>query len=178
MANKKQVGGFFVYHDDRGRSIYYDVFTKNGYLINNRDQDKFALFNLRYLLAALAFMIVFVFFGAESLFWALLSALITFIITYLVFRFTFMNKLPLLPGFVKPKKLSFIAQTAQDLSSGTLLVVIFMCLALTGLFIINIGLSEISGTELWGYYVVIAILIIFACAHIASLVIKLTNKKN
>lgn len=178
MANKKQAGGFFVYHDDRGRSIYYDIFTKNGYLITNRDLDKFALFNLRYFVAALAFMIVFVFFGAESLFWALLAALIAFIISYLVFRFTLMNKLPLLPGFVKPKNAGFITQTAQDLSTGTLLIVIFMCLALAGLFIINIGLSEINGTELWGYYVVIVLLIVFALAHIAALIKKLTNKKS
>ena len=35
---KGNVSGWHVYKDDRGRAVYYDVFSKTGYILANNEE--------------------------------------------------------------------------------------------------------------------------------------------
>ena len=58
---KGSVSGWHVYKDERGRAVYYDVFSKNGYILAN-NEDRYKQFSMRFVMGAIGFFFFFFFF--------------------------------------------------------------------------------------------------------------------
>ena len=46
---KGNVSGWHVYKDDRGRAVYYDVFSKTGYILAN-NEERYKQFSLLFVM--------------------------------------------------------------------------------------------------------------------------------
>ena len=54
---KGNVSGWHVYKDERGRAVYYDVFSKTGYILAN-NEDRYKQFSMRFVLGAIGFILM------------------------------------------------------------------------------------------------------------------------
>lgn len=57
---KGSVSGWHVYKDERGRAVYYDVFSKNGYILAN-NEDRYKQFSMRFVMGAIGFILMLMF---------------------------------------------------------------------------------------------------------------------
>lgn len=57
---KGNVSGWHVYKDERGRAVYYDVFSKTGYILAN-NEDRYKQFSMRFVLGAIGFILMLMF---------------------------------------------------------------------------------------------------------------------
>ena len=54
------VSGWHVYKDERGRAVYYDVFSKTGYILAN-NEDRYKQFSMRFVMGAIGFILMLMF---------------------------------------------------------------------------------------------------------------------
>ena len=57
---KGNVSGWHVYKDERGRAVYYDVFSKTGYILAN-NEDRYKQFSMRFVMGAIGFILMLMF---------------------------------------------------------------------------------------------------------------------
>lgn len=125
-----------MYVDERNRDIYYDIFTKNGYVIDEKRAKRFNMFKNRFIL---------VFMGAVLAVNFVLDLNVTIILSVLAlaaleysFRFKFLAHCTMIPKFKKGKRAVF--DEHEDKPKEILRIVLYLLFA--GLIVANAYISE------------------------------------
>lgn len=174
----EKISGLFVYQDKLGRNIYYDIFSKTGYLIASRDVKQFKNYNLRLTIAMIAFPVVFLFAPVKALLFASVASVLVYVVMYAMFRINLLPLLTPLPNFERPKKDNIILSTARETEASKLWIIIIMTVLIIAMIGLNLIMSEVNTAAMIVYYVVFALMGAFLFVHVAALVLKLTGKVN
>ena len=151
MANSQtkvqELKGLNIYHDRRHGTVMYDVLTKNGYVILNRDVKKLVLNDLGFPVAIL------VYFLSQNLkvdsYVGPLAAIAAYILCKLLFRFLYLYKLPVIKNY-EPEggKKGFIERFASIYNKTQLIIVAVLAIAIFIASMVMIYLKLFTGINM------------------------------
>ena len=181
MANNKikaiNLEGYFIYHDEKGRTYYSLPNSKTGYVITNADAEKYYLYQLRPLACLLVALVLYFVFKVPVLY-SLFVGIGIYAVSTVIFFTKFLTKLPKKENFVKPDKHSFISEQAKNSSVFKLAIIpIFAILLITGIALAIKAKSFKSLYSLLLGLLVIGGYSVFAIIELAALIVKLTGSK-
>lgn len=126
MENKKVVG-FNVYKNDKNQNIYYNHLTKKGYLIDDKNIEKFNLFNKRHFIAiAIGMIIPYYFVNTRKIEIMIIVSIIFLCISQFLFYKKFLPTLTQFENFKPLNKTSFLTQIKEGNSKGKLILKAFL----------------------------------------------------
>ena len=142
--NTSTVKGMNIYYDDKNRSIYYDRFTKQGYLIQDKNSREYYMYQNRYMFVAIAVILAS---GFISDFWICLSAGICALVVFeYMFRMKFLKSLSVVGGFVPNRKSGLVQAATTPEEKNKLLLKAGLYLALSILLVVN---AMTNNYEMW-----------------------------
>ncbi|MBQ6335108.1 MAG: hypothetical protein IJI46_08585 [Erysipelotrichaceae bacterium] len=174
IIKARDLAGIFIYQDPKQGTIFYDIFSRKGYILTSSDVKTYSLYTTIFPLS------IIVAFGAMSLFnLNYLVTAIVFALAYLLgalaFRFMFFYKLPEAKNWKPVKKESIFLYLARGYSVTRLVILICLLIALSILMPIYANVSGYQGINLYGSYLVGAAALLGAIITIISLILKLKN---
>lgn len=181
MANNKikaiNLEGYFIYHDEKGRTFYSLPFSKTGYVIGNADAEAYYLYQLRPLACILVALVMY-FVLRIPVIYSCLTGIGIYAISTVIFFTKFLKKLPKKENFIKPDKHSFVEEQAKNSSVFKLVIIpLFAVLLIIG---ISLAIKAKSYKSL--YSLLLGLLAIggysvYAILELAALIVKLTGPK-
>ena len=124
------ISGRNIYLDNHNQTVYYDKITKKGYIIDNKFEKQFYFYNHRFILIA----VVLILFSSYFPSWihVIILGIILGIITELLFRFQFLNKLRLAKKFDKTKKQTLLKAivASKDVKKTILRIILYLAFAI------------------------------------------------
>lgn len=162
-------------YQEKKRTVYYDIFTKNGYIINNAEARTYLLYSARYATAALIGCLVF--YINNNLLICLGVALAVLVVLEVLFRKTYLYKLPEIKNYQRPAKAGYIAETAEK-ESYLRIILLIVCGVLLA---VMIGMNTKNGVYKDQLSVVLAYVVTFgalfvAMLNVVALIKKIRNK--
>ena len=154
---KGNVSGWHVYRDERGRAVYYDVFSKTGYILAN-NEDRYKQFSMRFVLGAIGFILMLMF---DMPIWLCVLAGVA-VYGFLEFRFRIFLK--------KCNEKMKSEASIKTLDTNKIILKMVLLLALAVLIIINAYNENYTGWMLTLNYVISALTFIFALYHAKELI--------
>ncbi|MCL2321635.1 MAG: hypothetical protein FWC47_05945 [Oscillospiraceae bacterium] len=129
------VKGWNIYVDERGRTVYFDILTKIGYVIDENNQRLFYFFHNRYIIIIFGIIL----FGDYllDLKYTIAIGFILIIALELIFRFWYLNKLKMLDNFTPRKKASVLNGLIEDNNPKKTLVMAVLYAAFSVLVVVN-----------------------------------------
>lgn len=161
MAGKNKVTGFNIYKDKKNRDVYYDVFTKEGYVITPNEVTKLNFYQKRFIIPVIIFALTYTIdlFGFKfGIVGAGAASLLSFVCIEYFFRFRFLKSMITLPNFVPNKKEDYFHQLATSSPLSSLIIKGILYIAL-GVLLIVFGLQESFQTFEWVVCIVITIVV-------------------
>lgn len=155
VQNKTHIRGFNMYLDEKNQDVYYDVFTKTGYIIKEDKAKKFDMYKNRYILVFMGAILSVNF--LFDLTWTIIASLILLIALEYSFRFKFLKSCPMIMNFKKGKKAQF--ETHEN--KGKEIVRIILYLLFAGLIIANAYVAQLD-QWLVGLSYVAAVIAVYA----------------
>ena len=135
MANRqpiktKDLDGLFIYQDPKKGTIYYDIFTRRGYILTSSDIKTYSMYSSSfYFCILIAFLLMYTF--KLTYVDTILIFIALYILIQVIFRITFLYKLPVIENYQPPKKEKVYISIANKYSSGRLIFLLLAFLALT-----------------------------------------------
>ena len=130
QSNNTHLRGINIYLDDKGRDVYYDrLFTKCGYLIQEKNKGTYSLYANRFFIPIMVAVVTtnIIFTEQQSI----LMAIGIYILLEALFRFKFLPSLTKLKKFKPTNKLRLIEQIqTQDRNKTLILAFLLMALAI------------------------------------------------
>lgn len=164
---KIRLSGRNIYTDKRGRTIYYDLVTRRGYLIDKANENSAVFYKNRFVVILFAAIL----FGATFLSWlqALIAWAIMMALAEFAFRRVFLKKLDPVTDVDFERRISALQYIIENKERGRVIVLAFLYLLFAVLIILNayvekysVGLLIFSGClALVGFY--------FGILHIIAL---------
>ena len=153
ILKASDLSGIFIFQDAKRGTIFYDIFTRKGYILTSSDVRTYTIYTAMFPLC-----IVIALFSVSLFKINYFSAFLIFVALYLLasayFRFTFFYKLPVAERWKPAKRESIFMYFARGFSKQRLLVLIVLLylegirLALWNLPIPKMDISQIS-SYLW-----------------------------
>lgn len=135
VNNVKRPSGIHIYIDDKGRDVYYDVFTKRGYVIQEKNRSTYARFENRYLLCII--LIILLCSITDNYLLSIIIGVVAAIIYEIAFRFNFLTTLVAINNFKPKEKNSIINQIANSNQKQKTIIKVILYIALAVLIVIN-----------------------------------------
>lgn len=169
MNNRNdKISGLFIYKDPKKGTVYYDIFTKNGYNLTSSDFEsysKFTILKLMSLFSVFLFMELFKMDITSSI----LIAIVLFICIEIISRKTFLEKLPKIQNYQPIKKDKIHVSFAKSMGKSKLIITSILALVLSVLIAVYAYTEGYQGINL--VISLILSLIMFALAVIGVLAI-------
>lgn len=165
-----KVGGINVYEDEKGRTIYYNRFDHNGYVLTDYEK-AYRPFALRFFLGVFAGVLAYMF--ELPILYSGIIGVAFYIVMEVRFRL-FLKKLPQIANF-KPKKRQGRLEAEKGEDTSKLILKFFLYLAFAVLIFANAILEKYTGVILYFNYALAIFGVIMALLEIRALLIK--NKK-
>lgn len=167
-VEKIRLSGRNIYTDKKGRVIYYDFITKQGYLVDKKRENSAQFFKNRFvvlLFAAILFGATFLTWIQAAIAWAVMMAL-----AEVMFRCSFLKKMEKVTDVDFERRVSALQYIMENKEKGRIGILAFLYLLLAVLVVLNaymekysLGLQILSGgIALVGVY--------FSILHIAALI--------
>ena len=174
IIKARDLAGMFIYQDPKHGTIFYDIFTRKGYVLTTSDVRTYTFYTMMLPLCILLS------FSAMSIFSLnYLSCFIIFISLYLIasvaFRFMFFYKLPLAKNFKPVKKESIFLYMARGYSAKRLMFLIVLLVALTIVTPVYAYMEHYEDINLYSSWILATGAAIGAIVISISLVLKLKN---
>ena len=174
IIKAKDLAGINIYQDPKRGTVYYDWFTKKGYILTSSDVKTYTIYT------SMMPLCILVAFAASSLFsLSYVVAIILCIALYaavaVLFRIKFFYKLPEATNWHPVKKENIFISTARNLSIVRLVIIIVLLTALTIMMPIYASIEGMSGFNLFGTYLVTAATVVGLIIIIVSLILKIKN---
>ena len=169
-----ELSGLFIYQDPKRGPVFYDIFTRNGYILTSSDVRIYSIY------AAMLPMCLIVSLAMVSLFGLpYTNALIVFaammILSEIFFRIFFFYKLPMIENYKRPKKDNIVVSFAKDYSRTRLYILIFLLAALSVLMPYYAYMEGMSGFNLYAAWGVGIICFAGVIVSILALIVKARN---
>ena len=142
QQQKKRAVGRNIYLDDKGRDIYYDRISKNGYIITEADMRKFYYYQNRYVLILIAIVLGYNFIA--SLQTCILIGVVAGVIAEWTFRKKFLPSLTMLVGFKPEKRIPPYQQIAQNDPKNKIILKAVLYMLLAVLLVLNAWIEQLS----------------------------------
>ena len=179
MAGKK-VTGFNIYKDKKKRDIYYDVLTKEGYIITKYEVNKLNFYQKRFIIPIIIFSLTYTIdlFGFKfGIIGAGAAALLSFVCIEFFFRFRFLKSMSVVPNFVPDKQEDYFHQLANNAPLSNLIVKGLLYIAL-GVLLVIFGYQENFQVMEWFVCIIITIVVVVVgIFQLYAAVIKHNMKK-
>ena len=134
--------GLNIYQDEKGRDIYYDRFiTKKAYLVPPHQAHRFNLFQFRYTLPIIIFILLSTWIGSIL---ALLIAAAVFIFLEVLFRVRFLPQLSIAKRFKPTPKEPFLKRLERNDPKNKLFLKAGLFAAFAILLVLNVHYSNID----------------------------------
>jgi len=141
-ANINNINGLFIYHEKNIGTIWYDIFTKKGYIMVNSDFKQYALYTM-ILPAAILIALMLYLVAKVDLVLSIVSFLVISIIGEVYFRYSFFYKLPVAKNWNKPSKQNIITKLSEKYSSSRLILLMVLLYTICILSIGDIFLENV-----------------------------------
>ena len=162
---KGNVSGWHVYKDERGRAVYYDVFSKTGYILAN-NEDRYKQFSMRFVMGAIGFILMLMF---DMPIWLCVLAGVA-VYGFLEFRFRrFLKNLTRVENFKCDEKMKSEA-SIKTLETNKVILKMVLLIALSVLIVLNALNEHYTGWMLYLNYVISVLTMIFALYHAKELI--------
>ena len=175
VTKASELSGLFIYQDPKRGTVFYDILTRKGYVLTSSDVKKYVLYSSTFSIAIAIAVLAHTLFHLPISYAVILFAFI-YILSELIFRFTFFYKLPVAENWTPNKKDNLVTSFAKNYSKARLIILIVLLLILTILMPIYAKVSNLDQLSTIGAYIVSAITAIFAIINIIALITK--NKNN
>ena len=179
MANRKKIeakdlGGLFIYQDPKKGCVYYDIFTKKGYIITNSEVKTYNIYSLSLPIGIMAAYVLTIL-GFE--FWtSALVGLAVYVILKLIFRFKFLYSLPEIPNYQKGKRENVFVTLIKKYGTAKLLILSILFVAIVIVTLINAKVSNFEGLNLYLNYGIAAIVSVVSIIFIIALLKSIGEK--
>lgn len=141
MANQ-HIQGFNIYQDEKGRDIYYDrFFTKKAYLVSAHYARGFTMFQFRFTLPIILFILLSVWFGSIA---ALVASIAVYLFLEVLFRIRFLPQLSIVKRYKPVAKPPFMQRLAGHDPKNRLFLKACLFAAFSILLVLNVQYSNIT----------------------------------
>lgn len=167
-VEKIRLSGRNIYTDKKGRTIYYDFVTRQGYLIEKKSENSAQFYKNRLvviLFAAILFAGTFLTWIQAIIAWAVMMA-----VAEVMFRRSFLKKLEKVTDVDFEKRVSALQYTVENKEKGRIILLAVLYFALAVLVVLNAYMEKYSlellilsgGIALVGIY--------FSILHVVALI--------
>lgn len=171
----RNLTGFNIYHvHDKNQTVYYDIFTKTGYIITNHKAESFSYWQLR-LPVSIIISAMIMLFNINPLICVAIGVAI-YAVSTILFHTTFLDNLPINKYFVKPQGKGFFRDTAARYPLRVLMIITTLFFVLAIIMIVNQIIYKYEGNAKVVTYIFVAISI--AGTIIMSYMTYLKKKEN
>lgn len=159
VQKAKDLKGLFIFHDENHGVVYYDFFSRNGYILTNQD--------VKWYTISIAFLplAVILLYGLVQLQFDMLVAICIaatfYIVAQILFRVLFLYKLPCVENYSIKKKKRVVDNLADTYSKPRLIALVVLLLALAVLMSIYVYTSEFTGVTLIALWIIVLITYVF-----------------
>lgn len=180
MANNsgytaRQLTGRNVYHiHEKNQTIYYDGFSKTGYIITNQYVSKFSSWQMRLPLCIMLGAVLILF--NLNPFLSIGIAIVAYVVATILFHKLFLNNLPIKSNFEKPESKGFLRDIASRYPTNILNIFFVMFIILAIAMIVNMFATNVTGDAKTVTIVFSSIAIV--AAVIMGLIIRVKQKEN
>ena len=141
-VEKIRLSGRNIYTDKKGRTIYYDFVTKQGYLVEKNSENSAQFFKNRFvilLFAAILFGATFLTWVQAAIAWAVMMAL-----AEILFRRSFLKKLEKVTDVDFERRVSALQYTMENKEKGRIVILTILYFALAVLVVLNAYMEKYS----------------------------------
>ena len=164
------LNGMLIYQEKK-RTVYYDIFTKKGYIITNLDVRTYLIYSTRYSLFAL--LGFFLYYLTNAIEISFLIPIMLLLVAEILFRTTYLYRLTSIKNYERPKKAGYIEETANNESYIKIVLLIVLGILLA----IMIGNNMNNGLYKTRILVIMAYIVTYGALFIALLNIVALYKK-
>lgn len=138
---KSEINGLFIYKNKNNQNVFYDVLTKNAYIVDKANEDKYRVYQaipIIGIMVALA-LIYYLKFGIIK---GIVVGFMLCVILYILLRILWLNKLQVDKKFVKYKKDNYalrISKRAKNKSSLVLMILFAFIILMVSIYAIING---------------------------------------
>ena len=168
----QEVGGLFVYHTDKHKNVYYDIFTRTAHVISRSEISQFNMFSMRFVAALLVGFAAYFYLRIDPLV-SIVLGLATYLVIYLIFRLTLLKQLTVIDKFTIPENEKYTDRVAEDFSMPKFILMIVLALAFIILSFINTLSSTYSGSTLVMNYGLVVLGFVILITYLIALKKKL-----
>lgn len=170
VQKAKDLKGLFIYQDEHHGTVYFDIFSRNGYVLTSKDVRWYTLSIMFLPVAIILFYFALQFTSNFAM--ALVIAIGFYIACLIIYRFAFLYKLPCVENYNITKRKGIVENLSKNYSKQRLIVLIVMLVALFGLTIAYALTSGYEGLILYGLWGLVAVTFIFLIIVILALIKK------
>lgn len=134
---KAELKGFNIYQDKKGRTVYYDWISKNGYIIPESKYNSYTNYSIRLVISVLVGYLSALFLDNNYLAGTLIG-LSTYIAYTFVFHKRFLSTLSIIPNFKRPYRENYIDRNIKEMTKKRALSIVFVSLFLLVAIIANL----------------------------------------
>ena len=141
-VEKIRLSGRNIYTDKKGRTIYYDFVTRQGYLIEKKSENSAQFYKNRLvviLFAAILFAGTFLTWIQAIIAWAVMMA-----VAEVMFRRSFLKKLEKVTDVDFEKRVSALQYTVENKEKGRIILLAVLYFALAVLVVLNAYMEKYS----------------------------------
>ena len=176
-VEKIRLSGRNIYTDKKGRTIYYDFVTRQGYLIEKKSENSAQFYKNRLvviLFAAILFAGTFLTWIQAIIAWAVMMA-----VAEVMFRRSFLKKLEKVTDVDFEKRVSALQYTMENKEKGRIILLAVLYFALAVLVVLNAYMEKYSLELLILSGGIALVGINFSILHVVALIkLNLDKEKN
>ena len=173
VISAKDIYGFGIYHDKLKRTVYSGPFMKDGYVISDKNANKFRYYRMRPMGAFIALVAGAMAFDNNFLVGSIIGV-VFYIVTTIMFHFLFLPKCPMIRNYAKPKQNLIVnLANSQSIKGAVISVVLITILSALLIFIAR---SSMTGYDYFFSHVVAFAAMIFAYINVLAIRYKLKNR--
>ena len=172
LPEEEKIGGIGVYHDDKGRPVYWNRFNKTAYVLTGKTKP-FRTYSSRYYVGFIAGALTYVFNLPLPV--CIAIGLVAYIVMEFKFR-SFLKTLPELKNFDPRNRVNKIEAEAKMDTYKIVLKIVLAALMMV-LIYINAMQQGFTGFFLYMNYGLCAVAAVLCIVEIRALILNLKNKK-
>ena len=171
VQKARDLKGLFIYQDEHYGTVFFDIFTRNGYILTSKDTKWYTL-SITFLPVAIIIFYFSVYFKFSYLI-AGIAAIVFYTGASFLYRFLFLYKLPCVENYSISKRKSLVENLTKTYSKQRLIVVAIFLVALVGTMSAYILTSDFTGIIFYALWVIVG----FITAFLIIVIIALSRKK-
>lgn len=169
-----EIKGIHIYSDSKGRSVYWDMFTKKGYYLPKNKAQDYSRFSMRIPLALIVAIFLMNYMNPMV---GIIIGILLYIGSEILFRRSFLNHLSVDKDFDPSTRKNMLEQIEEISSLPRLVTAAIAAVILAALFIIEMRGGRYEAQYIWVYWAVIILLFVIAVMLLYCAVHKKVHSK-